>query len=336
MNGGIINGSSYHEHCIDNYGDKVKEYGVYSQRDMKNGYPDAITELLAPDICRHDCLMDYLAPIARSVKIKLSSVCMAQSRHIILSPGQETRVSKDAQRGPRRFCIAHYDRDSGSPGANDNTAAVLQLAEAARQLGKEQDGGWTMVFTDREEAAGSEGARAQGACSLAEALMRGEDRAAEVFIFDACGLGETITVSTTLDRLLLEGNSGESGEARRKLSGLRRRALQAASSIPGQEICLAPTPFSDDAGFLAAGMLAQTITLLPRAEAQTLMATAGRVKPLRKALITRSDTGAEGMKDWKPATWQRFHSPEDSLESLTPSSFKRMVRFVRALCKEGK
>lgn len=302
---------------------------------MIQGYPDSITKLLAPDIDRHEVLKAILEPIAARGRLCLSAVALAGSRHLVLAPeGRGARAQHDTkpvEAVSHTVCIAHYDRKEGSPGANDNTAAVLQLAEAARQLGSRGTGGWTVVFTDREEAAGSSGARGQGSCALAQALSRLFPGPLDIFIFDACGCGDTLVISTTIDRLLASGEAPAHGRARTRLHRLRRRALDAAGELSGQERCLAPTPFSDDAGFLAAGVLAQTITLLPQGEAQALLAGAGRNGRLRSALIAQEEgrTESEGSK---PETWKRFHAATDSLESLSPSSFARMVRFVVALC----
>lgn len=292
---------------------------------MIQGYPDSIQDLLANGIDRHDVLMHLLAPLAARSGIHLCSVPLAGSRHIILSPTAQGAGT----RGRRCVCIAHYDRHEGSPGANDNSAAVLQLAEAARQLGQERTGGWAVVFTDREEAAGVNGAQGQGACALAQGLESILPGATDIYIFDACGRGDTIILSTTIDRLLADENAPALGNARTRLHGLRRQALDAAQDIAGQDVFLAPTPFSDDAGFLAAGVLAQTITLLPSDEAQALLAGAGRSKAQRSALVARSEATDDSAL---PYTWQLFHSPEDTLESLTPSSFSRMVRLQVALC----
>jgi hypothetical protein len=48
---------------------------------------------------------------------------------------------------------AHYDRVPGSPGANDNSAAVFHLLRTALSLGKFGGGYWIIIFTDKEELA---------------------------------------------------------------------------------------------------------------------------------------------------------------------------------------
>ena len=289
------------------------------------GYPDSILQFLEAGIDRHDVLITLLEDLAARSGLHLGSVSLAGSRHIILAPGHQAGNTG----GRRCVCIAHYDRHGDSPGANDNSAAVFQLAEAARQLGNAKMGGWTIVFTDREEAAGCEGAHGQGACGLAKALESILPDTTDVFIFDACGRGDTLILSTTIDRLLADERVPALDKTRSRLHQLRRRALDAAAGIAGQERFLAPTPFSDDAGFLAAGVLAQTITLLPSDEAQHLLAGAGRKRELRTALIARDEGDHTSAV---PHTWKLFHSPQDNLESLTSSSFARMVRFQVALC----
>ncbi len=331
---------------------------AYNTEEMTNGYPEIIKKLLALDAPRFSLLKDYLANIAEISMLSLRTVEVRGKRHLFLRPQKDTPA--------QTLCIAHYDRTPDTPGANDNTAAVLQLAEAARRLGPH--GNWCMIFSDGEEAASSEGAYGQGAYDLARALKQESEeweKERRIFIFDATGCGEDIIISDTLDRLLKERGAERENSEREVLTKLRQSALEASSAVTGLEAFIAPTPFSDDLGFLAAGLFAQTITLLPRKEREKLMAsqryggenlrallvqekkspvsqiakttpadTARSASTKRSATTTRpvaTGPASTGQSIWRPQTWERFHSKADTLETLSPRSFERMVSFMVAL-----
>ena len=235
--------------------------------------PQSFFAFLEPSCDRFGVLFAHLAerglcPTAAEI---------AGSRHIVLAPGRTPFQAK-----PGIVLAAHYDRAPGSPGANDNSAAVFQLAAAAARLRESGTDGWLVVFTDREEAASGEGARGQGAYALAEGFKAIGLADARFFIFDACGRGDTIIVSTTVEAL-----ASGTGQTKRAARDLRLLALETGRSSAGGRILLAPTPFSDDAGFLAAGLAAQTITLLPAKEAAALAGTLRNKPEYAAALINK-------------------------------------------------
>jgi len=88
---------------------------------------------------------------------------------------------------------AHYDIDTRTlQGANDNSAAVIQLLQLAIDLGMEgYDGNLTICFWDLEELNGS--GVSQGAYSFAKSLTEStpNDQCAEfVLVLDVCGVGD--------------------------------------------------------------------------------------------------------------------------------------------------
>jgi hypothetical protein len=259
-----------------------------------------------------------------------SVVTLGSGRHIILAPPR-SEVGSERSRATT-VLIAHYDRVSPSPGANDNGAAVFQLAEAALRLRKAGKRGWTIVFTDKEEVSKNTGIRGQGAYSLAVGFRSIGLEGGHFFIFDACGRGDTLIVSTTVDHLL-RGERGLGAEkAQRTVQELRSRALRSARELSLEKILLMPTPFSDDAGFLAAQMAAQTITVLPADEAAPLARALRRQPRLARTLISAERTDRTIPSPAYPQTWKDLHSCEDTPERLTESSFKLMVNFACVLC----
>ena len=286
-------------------------------------------DFIARDVDRFSFLKDLLEERGLAPSV----VELAQARHLVVAPAGASRV-----RGKKRptVLVAHYDRAEKTPGANDNSAAVFQLMEAAATLKAEERVNWLVVFTDREENAETAGARGQGSFALAEGFKTIGLGQARFFIFDACGRGDTIVVSTAVD-LLLKG-AGGSGSAltRAAVGALRRRALETARELSLQRIMLAPTPFSDDAGFLAAGLAAQTITVLPLAEAAVL-ASALRQRPRLAATLlsaeARASRAGEAAREAMPETWKRLHSPQDDTASLTGGAFELVSRFAAGLCR---
>jgi hypothetical protein len=139
--------------------------------------PRSFRTFLEPGTDRFGFLLAHL----RERRLSPSTVELAGSRHIVVASGRPAVPSK-----PRIVLAAHYDRAPGSPGANDNSAAVFQLAEAAARLRADGTDSWLVVFTDREEAACGRGASGQGAYALAEGF-KAIAGGARFFIFDACG-----------------------------------------------------------------------------------------------------------------------------------------------------
>ena len=153
----------------------------------------------------------------------------------------------------------------------------------------------------------------------------------KVFCFDGCGVGDTLIISTTLEYLL---NREESGEKMQKsFMELRNMALSAVRELKTVNAFLAPTPFSDDVGFLRAGFAAQTITMLPLDEYNRLNSELRKNQKLAEIIINT--------KIWKnsraryiPETWRALNGPSDSYLRLTPEHFRKVIRFAEALCSD--
>ncbi|MFA6505476.1 MAG: M28 family peptidase [Treponemataceae bacterium] len=287
---------------------------------MSDVLPQSFLYFIAPHIDRFEMLFNLL----RDRALSPTTVELADSRLIVVTP-ERTPVSSK----PRTVLVAHYDRAADSPGANDNSAAVFQLMATATRLRAEGTDGWVVVFTDREESAGAAGARSQGAYALAEGFKAIGLSESHFFIFDACGRGDTIIVSTTVESLNIEAK-----HIKRNARELRLRALETGRLSSGGRILLAPTPFSDDAGFLAAGIAAQTITLLPAKEAAALARELRNKPDYASSLINKRARDAlepRAYKTFMPDTWKRLHGKADDAQSLTPASFPLIERFAHDL-----
>ena len=142
--------------------------------------------------------LGVLKKILSLYSLPFSMVPIEDSLHIFISPD----IASAVKSGGTCVLIAHYDRVPGSPGANDNSAAVFQLIEAAVRLCREQKDGWLIIFTDKEEIAPEGSIRDQGSYGLGKILYEIGVRGGLFYIFDACGTGDTLVISTTVDYLL--------------------------------------------------------------------------------------------------------------------------------------
>jgi hypothetical protein len=279
---------------------------------------------LVPDADRYLMLKTLLEKLRLSHEV--ISIC--GNRHFLLAPGNVSHACVNSA----VILVAHYDRVIGSPGANDNSAAVFELLDAAISLRRERINGWLIIFTDKEELVHGERLIDQGSYSLAKKLIASGLGRPKVFIFDACGSGDTFIISTTAEYLLKNENRAGGARTRILLRQLRSRALETTRRLHIERVYLIPTPFSDDAGFLRAGLAAQTITVLPANEAAAFAALL-RNAPVYIDALFRHDAPASLEKSLIPQTWRRLNSPDDTHPHLTPQHFPKVTRFIRGLCE---
>jgi Iap family predicted aminopeptidase len=227
---------------------------------------------------------------------------------------------------------AHYDRVPGSPGANDNSAAVFQLLKAALRLGEQKIDKWIIIFTDKEELQTGEGIQNQGSYSLAKKLRGMGLNNARIFNFDACGTGDTFVFSNTVDYLLKKNKRPGFSRASQTIGQLREKAANTARFLRFNKTLLAPTPFSDDAGFLQGGIPVQTITMLPAAEVNIFDSVLNDHPDFVDMLISGSIKDSANLK-LLPQTWRCLNSPSDTHLRLTPEYFERIVRYAVELCR---
>ncbi|MCL2601295.1 MAG: M28 family peptidase [Treponema sp.] len=287
-------------------------------------------EFIAPDANRFELLKQIIEEAALDCKVlELADHC-----HFFILPPRgdtsklETPKAEKAPHAGRTILVAHYDRCAGSPGANDNSAGVFLLLETAMKLKVSAAKNWLVIFTDKEELHCGQSIVEQGAYKLAQELKQ-LGTAAQIFCFDACGTGDTLVISTTAEHLLKKEGNGKN--LQRSVKALQMLAHNTAINLGMEKVLLAPTPFSDDAGFLRAGLAAQTITMLPAAECAHLVAELHKSPDLAGALINaelRQTCRAHAI----PETWRNLNGPRDSLLRLTPQHFRAVIRFAQALC----
>ena len=288
-------------------------------------------EFIAPNTDRYVMLKSLLDELYLSPQ----GITISGNRHLFLSSQGAflTKLKGHSCWGQNStVLVAHYDRVPNSPGANDNSAAVFELIEAAIKLRREKIHRWLIIFTDKEELAHGEGIRDQGSYTLAKGLQDAGFGNSRFYIFDACGVGDTLIISTMADHLMKHEAGPGITRTRLQVRQLRARALEITRHLHLDRVRLIPTPFSDDVGFLRAGIAAQTITMLPSEEA-TAFGTLLRNKPdFADALVNR-EVQDKYDRQLIPETWRLLNGPEDSDLRLTPQHFSQVVRFIYALCK---
>ncbi|MDR2660068.1 MAG: M28 family peptidase [Spirochaetaceae bacterium] len=273
---------------------------------------------------------NVLIALLDELKLSVSVVNIAGKRHIFIVPSSNTL--RAGEKKTFTALAAHYDRTAGSPGANDNGAAVFILIEAALRLRGRDAGDWLMIFTDKEELAESEGVKDQGSYMLAEGLKGIGLKTGYFFIFDACGRGDTLIISQTAGHLLKNEHGETVASLKNQLRLLQLRAIEAAKNSLSGHFLLLPTPFSDDAGFLRAGLAAQTITVLPSKEAAAFSSFIRRNDLYISALISSEERRRRGT-EYIPQTWRLLNSPQDTAAHLNGNNFENIAQFAIELCR---
>ena len=294
---------------------------------------DRFQEFIATDAERYQILLERI----ETLRLNSAVFQVKGNSHIFIFPRaqQSIRSSKGVFpfRGQSPIMLsAHYDRVEGSPGANDNSAAVFHLLKTASILDQWNLDNWMVVFTDKEELKEGEGVAEQGSFSLAEKLRDWGLENARIFIFDACGVGDTFIISSTSDHIMKNRESPGAIKARQLIRQLRDHALNTARNLNLSKILLAPTPFSDDAGFLRAGFPAQTITMLPSKESGAYGALLRSRPEFADILITGTANNPTEHR-LIPETWRTLNGPNDKFIRLTPQFYGQVIRFAVELCR---
>ncbi len=265
-------------------------------------------------------------------EIPHSIVEMAARKHLVV------RFATDSYDPTFRMktLIAHYDRAENTPGANDNSAACFQLMLLAERLTTASAvHNIRIIFTDGEEAAGKSGISGQGAFALGTALKKLKLTEDDVYVFDACGRGDTLVLSTAGISTNLPAAARKSTLAAR-LTALHENACSLALEVSGESWIRLATPYSDNAGLLAAGIAAQVITVLPHEEAGILLGALGGpgAKKILETLVRNRalETGSP-QTAVIPETWKLMHTDRDTASSLSAQAFALMARFLDACAR---
>jgi hypothetical protein len=230
------------------------------------------------------------------------------ARHPFASAeGAGESFSVDLGAGSRvLLLIAHHDAVPGSPGANDNAAAVGILLTLLERLVASRPATLRvrLLFTAAEER-GYLGAReyVRGA-TLTEL--------AGVLSLELCGIGDSIAVWDAPDETPFLGR------VRAALEGIGLRP-DASYNVVGR----IPVFGSDHRAFAAAGIPAYGFTLVPAAEADAL-----------RRFVFNPVRGALRYLVRRPAPFDTYHTARDNRGTLEPTAVTLALRALEAVVAE--
>jgi Zn-dependent M28 family amino/carboxypeptidase len=202
--------------------------------------------------------------------------------------------------------IAHHDAVPGSPGANDNAAAVGILLSLIGRLRARTPRGLRvrLLFTAAEEL-GYLGARAY----VREMPLAG---IAGVLSLELCGIGDSLAIWDA---------AGETSFRRRVQGALEGLGLKRDASY--HVVGRIPVFGSDHRAFAAAGIPAYGLTIVPAAEADALRKFV--LSPGRSVLMHLAR---------RPPPFDTYHTSRDSLDTLEPAALDRVARALEAIVGE--
>jgi Zn-dependent M28 family amino/carboxypeptidase len=221
--------------------------------------------------------------------------------------GQGENLSLDIGSGDRRLVlIAHHDAIPGSPGANDNAAAVGILLHLRGRLDRRPPRRLQvrLLFTAAEEL-GYLGSRVYVDAVSTEGIVG-------VLSLELCGIG---------DALVVWDAGQESGFLRHveaALDGLGRRRDD-SYHIVGR----IPVFGSDHRAFAAAGLPAYGLSAVPASEAEAL-----------RHFVLDPRRGALRLLAHRPPPFDTYHTSRDAFATLDPAACNAVVAALEAIIGE--
>ena len=253
--------------------------------------PQAFKDFISPTCDRARFIQDYL----KAGGIDSSVLQLEGKKHICV------HFPKNQYNPMFRIktVIAHYDRIG--IGANDNSAAVFCLMEWARGVAIPHN--IRLIFTDGEEL-GERGITEQGAFPLAQTFRKLGITNDDVYVFDCMGRGDV----PVLAQAKIAPNVPT--QFLTKYSQLEERTKKILQICSNGKWFTLPVNYSDNASFIANGIPAVAVTMLPSEEVQQVL------------------------QGQTPKTWQNLHTPQDNLESLNPGSFEMFFNIINELARQ--
>ena len=230
---------------------------------------------------------------------------VAFTRHPFTRPeGAGETYAVDLGEGPRVLVLcAHHDAIPGSPGANDNAAAVGILLHLIPRLPARIPPGWRvrLLFTAAEEI-DYLGARVYAA-------EHPLDGVAGVLSLELCGIGDAVALWDAGERTPFLDAVTTALEG----AGLR---ADAGHHVVGR----IPMFGSDHRAFAAAGIPAYGFTMVPVAHADSLRRfVLSPVRSTFRSLVRR------------PPPFHTYHTSGDTLDTLEPAAVGRATQALSAI-----
>ena len=264
-------------------------------------FPQAFKDFISPTCDRARFIQDYL----KAGGIDSAVMNLEGKNHIYVK-------FPKVQYNPMfriKTVIAHYDRIG--IGANDNSAAVFCLMEWARTftvpglnptVPEPVEGhNIRLVFTDGEELGEQGGVEEQGAFPLAQTFRKLGITNDDIYVFDCMGRGDV----PILAQAKIPPNVPT--KFLTQYSQLEERTKKILQSVSNGKWFTLPVNYSDNASFIANGLPAVAVTMLPSEEVQQVL------------------------QGHQPPTWQNLHTPQDNLASLWGESFGIFYKILNEL-----
>jgi Peptidase family M28 len=221
--------------------------------------------------------------------------------------GQGENFVVDVGSGPRTIIlVAHHDAVPGSPGANDNAAAVAILLTLLERLPQVVTSRLRvrLLFTAAEEL-GYLGARAY----VRDVAL---DDIAGVLSLELCGIGDSIAIWD------VGAETPFLGQIRAAFEGWGLRADQSY-----HQVGRIPVFGSDHRAFAAAGVPAYGLSVVPLAQADALRQFV--LSPTRSALMHLVR---------RPPPFDTYHTPRDLAATVEPGALALVLGAVEAVITE--
>ena len=202
--------------------------------------------------------------------------------------------------------IAHHDAVPGSPGANDNAAAVGILLHLLERLARTPPSGLRVRFLFPAcEELGYLGARAY----VKDAPLLG---IAGVLSLELCGIGDSLVLWD------VDEETAFLGAATRALEGLGRRRDE-SYHVVGR----IPVFGSDHRAFTAAGIPAYGLSIVPAREADAL-----------RRFILNPRRSALRQLVHRPVPFDTYHTSRDAYATLDSAACDQVVAALEAIIAE--
>ena len=161
-----------------------------------------------------------------------------------------------------------------------------------------------LIFTDGEELGETGGVEEQGAFPLAKMFRKLGITNDDIYVFDCMGRGDV----PILAQAKISPNVPTSFLT--SYSQLEERTKKILQSVSNGKWFTLPVNYSDNASFIANGIPAVAITMLPSNEVQQVL------------------------KNEVPQTWKDLHTEQDNFESLTPQANEIFFKILNSLAQQ--
>jgi hypothetical protein len=185
-----------------------------------------------------------------------------------------------------------------------------------------------IIFTDGEELGSAKGVTDLGAFGIAQRLKALGITNDDVYVFDCCGRGDVIVLSKA-GRAASSANT----QFKKRFQDLYARTEDVLRDVAHNWMAL-PVSYSDNAGFIAQGIPAVLITVLPSDEATRYARELHNDKNLEDLVLQNAGTHNPLIKEKLPETWRLLHTSFDKDLSLTPLTFPLMEKLLDAIAEK--